>query len=172
MTDKRPGSGAHGVVALIPARGGSKGVPKKNIAPLGGHPLIAYSIAAAARCPDIARVIVSTDAPDIAECARAYGAETPFLRPAPLAQDGSTDLDVVVHALEWLAAHEGLRPELLVLLRPTTPLRDPAQPSPSSAPGVSPVCSSRQGQHDAIFTSCRQVRGPALPDWQCDLAFV
>ena len=127
MGASTPRESAGRAVAVIPARSGSKGVPKKNVKVLGGHPLIAYSIAAAKLCPDIERVIVSTDSPEIAEIARAYGAEIPFLRPAHLAQDTSTDLEVIIHALGWLAAHEGVQPALLVQLRPTTPLRDPAQ---------------------------------------------
>jgi len=114
------------VLALIPARGGSKGVPGKNIARLGGHPLIAYSIEAARQSKTVERIIVSTDSPEIAAVARAYGAETPFLRPAELAADASPDRDFLVHALDWLAANEGAEPELILHLRPTTPLRDPA----------------------------------------------
>jgi len=113
------------VAALILARGGSKGVPKKNIRMLGGHPLIAYSIVAARACSQIDRVIVSTDSPEIAGVANRYGAETPFLRPSELAQDASMDIEAIQHAIQWLKAHEGWEPELLVHLRPTTPLRDP-----------------------------------------------
>lgn len=113
------------VLALIPARGGSKGVPRKNIAPLQGHPLIAYSIVASQRCPGIHRTLVSTDCPEIAEIAKAYGADVPFLRPAELAVDSSPDRDFIDHALIWLEAHENYRPDFIVHLRPTTPLRDP-----------------------------------------------
>lgn len=111
------------VLALIPARGGSKGLPDKNILPLAGHPLIAYSIQAALDSPGITRVIVSTDSPEIAEVARRYGAEVPFLRPAEYAQDHSLDLDVFIHALFWLQENEGYTPELVVQLRPTSPIR-------------------------------------------------
>lgn len=114
------------VVALIPARGGSKGVPKKNVRLLGGYPLIAFSVAAARRCHAIDRVIVSTDSSEIAEVAAAWGAEVPFLRPAELALDISPDSEFVLHALDWFRREEGNEPELLVHLRPTTPLRDPA----------------------------------------------
>lgn len=113
-------------LAIIPARSGSKGVVNKNVRPLAGHPVLAYSIVAAQACPALDRVIVSTDAPEIAEIARRYGAETPFLRPAELAGDESPDLEYVRHALEWLDENEGSAPDLLALLRPTTPLRDPA----------------------------------------------
>ena len=111
------------VLALIPARGGSKGIPHKNIKKLGGHPLIAYSIAAAVRAKVVNRTVVSTDDPHIAEIARVYGAETPFLRPADLAQDDTRDLPVFQHALRWLADEEGYQPEIVVQLRPTSPFR-------------------------------------------------
>jgi CMP-N-acetylneuraminic acid synthetase len=119
-------SDAGATVALIPARGGSKGVPGKNIRLLAGHPLIAYAIAAARLCPAIDRVVVSTDSEEIARVAERYGAEVPFLRPAALAQDSSPDIDFFRHALEWFETHGGGRPKSFVQLRPTTPLRDPA----------------------------------------------
>jgi N-acylneuraminate cytidylyltransferase len=112
-----------GVLALIPARGGSKSVPRKNVRLLAGHPLIAYSIAAGLASRGVGRVVVSTDDDEIAAVARAYGAETPFVRPAELAQDETLDLPVVEHALEWLWRKEGYRPSIIVQLRPTSPLR-------------------------------------------------
>jgi CMP-N,N'-diacetyllegionaminic acid synthase len=112
-------------IAIIPARGGSKGIPGKNIAPLLGHPLIAYSIAASLASRSISRTIVSTDAEEIAEIARRYGAEVPFMRPAEFSTDMSTDRDFLMHALGWLAEHENARPDYIVHLRPTTPLREP-----------------------------------------------
>jgi N-acylneuraminate cytidylyltransferase len=114
------------VVALIPARAGSKGLPRKNIVPLGGYPLIAYSITAARLSRLIQRIVVSTDSAEIGKISRKYGAQVPFLRPAALAGDRSPDRDFVLHALEWFDRHEGAMPEYLVHLRPTTPLRDPA----------------------------------------------
>lgn len=111
------------VLALIPARGGSKGIPRKNLLPLNGKPLIAYSIAHALASTHITRTIVSTDDAEIAAVSRQYGAETPFLRPAEYAQDRSLDLEVFRHALEWLREHEGYLPELVVHLRPTGPVR-------------------------------------------------
>jgi N-acylneuraminate cytidylyltransferase len=113
------------ICAIIPARGGSKGVPGKNIRSVAGHPLVAYSIAAARCCPRIDRVIVSTDSPEIAGICLRYGAETPFLRPPELAGDVSSDREFVLHALEWFSRNEGRMPDALVHLRPTTPLRDP-----------------------------------------------
>jgi YrbI family 3-deoxy-D-manno-octulosonate 8-phosphate phosphatase len=114
-----------GVLAIVPARGGSKSIPHKNIIELGGHPLIAYSIAAGQQARQVDRVIVSTDDPSIAEVARQYGAEVPFLRPTELALDVTPDLPVFEHALNWLENHEGYRPEIVVQLRPTSPLRPP-----------------------------------------------
>jgi CMP-N-acetylneuraminic acid synthetase len=111
------------ILALIPARGGSKGIPRKNIRVLAGHPLIAYSIAAGLQSRRVGRVVVSTDDEEIAGVARAYGAEVPFLRPAELARDESLDLPVVEHALAWLETNEGYRPDVVVQLRPTSPLR-------------------------------------------------
>jgi len=113
------------VLAIIPARGGSKTVPRKNVRSLADHPLVAYSIAAGLQAQRISRVIVSTDDEEIAEISRAYGADAPFLRPASLAQDETVDLPVFKHALEWLAENESFQPEIVVQLRPTSPLRPP-----------------------------------------------
>ncbi len=113
------------VLAIIPARGGSKGIPRKNIRPFAGHPLIAYSIAAALQAGSVSRVIVTTDDKEIGAIARQYKAETPFLRPNELAGDDTLDLPVFKHALTWLAENENYHPDLVVHLRPTTPLRPP-----------------------------------------------
>jgi CMP-N,N'-diacetyllegionaminic acid synthase len=110
--------------AVIPARGGSRGIPRKNLLPVAGLPLIAYSIRHGLRCPLIHRVIVSTDDPEIAEVARAHGAEVPFLRPSEFATDGATDLMVFRHLLDWARETADLLPEALVHLRPTGPVRD------------------------------------------------
>lgn len=110
-------------LALIPARGGSKGIPRKNIRSFAGYPLIAWSIAAAKQSALVTRVIVSTDDEEIAAVAREWGAETPFFRPSELAQDTTTDLPVFEHALKWLEEVEGYRPQVIVQLRPTSPLR-------------------------------------------------
>lgn len=107
------------VVAIIPARGGSKGLPGKHLRPLAGKPLIAYTIEAAKGCPLVHRVIVSTDDPAIAEVARRWGAEAPFLRPAELAQDLTPTEPVLAHALEWLESNEGYRVDIVVFLQPT-----------------------------------------------------
>jgi N-acylneuraminate cytidylyltransferase len=113
------------VLALIPARGGSKGIPRKNIRSFAGYPLLAYSIAAGLQAKSVGRVLVSTDDDQIASVAREFGAETPFLRPSYLGADETTDLPVFEHALEWLKANEGYRPEVIVQLRPTSPIRPP-----------------------------------------------
>ena len=114
------------VTALVPARGGSTGLPGKNVRPLGGHPLVAYSIAAAQLTARIDRIVVSTDSEHIAAIGRHYGAEVPFLRPTAFAADRSPDREFVVHALDWFQRSEGAVPDYIVHLRPTTPLRDPA----------------------------------------------
>src|SRR4051794_3238689 len=114
------------VLALIPARGGSKSVPRKNLLPVAGKPLIAYSIMHAQACPSITRIIVSTDDDEIADVARQLGAEVPFRRPAEAASDTATDFQVFHHALSWLSEHEGYSPELVVHLRPTGPVRETA----------------------------------------------
>jgi YrbI family 3-deoxy-D-manno-octulosonate 8-phosphate phosphatase len=138
------------VLALIPARSGSKGIPHKNIRPFAGQPLIAFSIAAGKQAASVTRVIVTTDDEQITEVARACGAETPFLRPPELAQDRTLDLPVFQHALNWLAQHEDYHPEVVVHLRPTTPIRPPdlvdrsvalllAHPEADSVRGITPA---------------------------------
>ncbi len=94
------------IFAIIPARGGSKAVPGKNIKALGGYPLIAYSIVAAKLCSQIDRVIVSTDSSQIAAISSRYGGEAPFLRPPELALDTSPDIGFIQHALDWFETHE------------------------------------------------------------------
>ena len=111
------------VLALIPARGGSKSIPRKNIIDFAGYPLIAYSIAAGLAAETVNRVIVSTDNEEIAEISRRYGADTPFTRPEEHARDQTPDFPVFQHALEWLHAHEDYRPDIVVQLRPTSPFR-------------------------------------------------
>jgi N-acylneuraminate cytidylyltransferase/CMP-N,N'-diacetyllegionaminic acid synthase len=114
------------VLGIIPARGGSKSVPRKNIVDLGGRPLIAWTIEAALRATRLTRVIVSTDDAEIADVARSCGGEVPFVRPATLAADDSPALDLILHALGWLAEHESSRPDIVAYLQPTSPFRAPA----------------------------------------------
>jgi N-acylneuraminate cytidylyltransferase len=111
------------VLALIPARGGSKSIPRKNLLRIAGKPLIAFSIEQALASRLITRIVVSTDDEEIAEVARRYGAEVPFMRPPALAQDDSTDLEVFHHALTTLHGHESYTCECVVHLRPTGPVR-------------------------------------------------
>ncbi|HEX3999265.1 MAG TPA: acylneuraminate cytidylyltransferase [Pirellulales bacterium] len=111
------------VLAIVQARGGSKGLLRKNVLPLGGHPLLAYSIASALAAESITRLIVSTDDDEIAAVAAQYGAEVPFRRPPELAADDTPDYPLFVHALDWLDREGSYRPEIVVQLRPTTPLR-------------------------------------------------
>ncbi len=113
------------VLAIIPARGGSKSIPRKNAQLFAGHPLLAFSVAAGLRAKSVTRVIISTDDEAMAETARQLGAEAPFLRPSELARDDTLDLPVFQHALNWLAKNEGYKPDIVVQLRPTSPLRPP-----------------------------------------------
>jgi CMP-N,N'-diacetyllegionaminic acid synthase len=122
----QPNKGMQDVIALIPARGGSKGVPRKNMLSLGGYPLVAYPIAAAQMSKHISRTIVVTDDKEIGEAARRFGAETPFEEPKELAQDFVRDIEWIEYTIDWLREHEGGVPEYVVELRPTTPLRHPS----------------------------------------------
>ncbi len=120
-----PDRAQRGVLALIPARSGSKGVPDKNVHHVGGYPMIAWTIRACLLSQCFERVVVSTDSPKYAEIAVAWGAEAPFLRPGHLATEDSEDYETIIHALDWLKDN-AFDPLLLVHMRPTTPLRDPA----------------------------------------------
>lgn len=111
-----------GVIAVIPARGGSKGIPRKNLVSLAGRPLIGYAVEAACGAHTVDRVLVTTDDPEIADVAKTLGAEAPFLRPAELASDSAPMLSVLLHVLAWLDAR-GEMVEALVLLQPTSPMR-------------------------------------------------
>lgn len=111
------------VLAIIPARGGSKGVPGKNLKLLGGRPLLEYAIHPALQCKRVDRVIVSTDDEAIAQAAKQAGAEVPFMRPAALATDTTPDKPVFEHALDWLSREEGYHPDFVLNLRCTTPFK-------------------------------------------------
>jgi CMP-N,N'-diacetyllegionaminic acid synthase len=111
------------ILAIIPARGGSKGIPKKNIRPFCGRPLIAYSIEAAEGSSNVSRVIVDTDSEEIAMVARKYGAEVPYLRPPELATDSAKLVDAAIHLLGKLKADENYEPTHVLLLQPTSPMR-------------------------------------------------
>lgn len=111
------------ILAIIPARGGSKGLPGKNIMSLNGHPLISYSILAGQLTKSINRVIVSTDSEEIADVAKTYNAEIPFMRPNELADDMSTDFDAFYYTLKRLKEEENYVPDFVIQLRPTSPIR-------------------------------------------------
>lgn len=115
------------VLAVIPARGGSQGIARKNLVPLRGKPLLAYTIEAARAARRVQRVVVSTDDHEIRAVAMAWGAEAPFLRPPELARDNVHAVRVVLHALDHLERHEGYRPDIVVMLLPTSPLRQARQ---------------------------------------------
>ena len=107
------------VISIIPARGGSKGIPRKNLQLVGGKPLIAWSIEASMNCPEIDRTILSTEDEEIAEMGRKLGAEVPFMRPPELAVDYATTEGVLQHAVEWLETEENYKVDIAVFLQPT-----------------------------------------------------
>ncbi len=113
------------ILAFIPARAGSNRILNKNIKPLNGKPLIAYTIEAAKDSRLINRIVVSTDSAEIAEVAKQYGAEVPFLRPKEISQSNSTEMQFFEHALDWFSKNEKYEPDLIVLLYPTSPFRKP-----------------------------------------------
>jgi CMP-N-acetylneuraminic acid synthetase len=176
------------VLAVVPARGGSKGIPRKNLQLLGGRPLVAHAVAAGrAAMPLVSRVVCSTDDLEIAAVAVAAGADVPFLRPAELAQDASEDWPVFVHLLDWLEAHEHWVPELIVNLRPTSPMRTSGHVEAAirllletGADSVKAVCLARQHPHKMwlrgaggeiepfLKTPFRLSRGPDVPRAQLE----
>ena len=111
------------VLVIIPARGGSKGVPKKNIKSLNGKPVISYTIEEAKKSKYIDRIVVSTDNKDIAEVSKNYGAEVPFLRPSELAKDDTPGIDPIIHCINWLKENEKYLPDYVCLLQCTSPFR-------------------------------------------------
>jgi CMP-N,N'-diacetyllegionaminic acid synthase len=159
---------ADGVLALVPARGGSKGVPAKNLRPLAGLPLIAHAIRCAARCPEVARIVVSTDSEEIAAVASAHGAEVPFVRPAELATDEAAMWPVVVHAVE----HLGTDADVVLLLDPTTPARLPEDVAGALAtlratPDADGIVGVSRPGWNPIWTGVRVVDGwlePLFPE--------
>lgn len=113
------------LLAVIPARGGSKGIPRKNVRDFLGKPLLAWTIETAAKSGVFNRIVLSTEDEEIARIGREYGAEVPFLRPSELAQDTTPTAPVVRHAMEWFRDHEGWVPDFVAVLEPTSPLRRP-----------------------------------------------
>jgi len=154
-------------VGIIPARGGSKGIPRKNIKSLLGKPLIAYTIKTALRCSLIDRVIVSTDDEEIANVARKYGAEVPFMRPRHLALDTTPTLPVLQHAVSYIEENEGVVLDTVVLLEPTSPLRDVGyidaciqKLQAEDADSVVTVC---EVEHNPYFVMLRIENGRYVP---------
>lgn len=121
MTQRRPR------LALVPARGGSLGIPGKNVKPLGGRPLIEWAISAIVKSGTVDRIVVTTDDDEIASVAEAAGAEVPFRRPSELASGASPTAHAVRHALDWLEKHDGFDPEIVLLVQPTEPFVRPDQ---------------------------------------------
>lgn len=111
------------ILGVVPARGGSRGIPRKNIRPLCGRPLLAWTADVARAAASLDRVVLTTDDPEIAAVGREVGLEVPFLRPAELARDDTPGVAPVVHALDWLAEHDGYRADAVMLLQPPSPLR-------------------------------------------------
>jgi N-acylneuraminate cytidylyltransferase len=167
---------------VVPARGGSKGIPRKNLQLLGGRPLVAHAVTAGRDAALVTRVVCSTDDPEIAAVARAAGAEVPFLRPSSLAQDATEDWPVFVHVLDWLERNANWVPELIVNLRPTSPLRSARHVDDAirlllrtGADSVKAVCLARQHPHKMwlrgpnaeidpfLETEFRLSRGPDVP---------
>ncbi|GKX65523.1 cytidylyltransferase domain-containing protein [Inconstantimicrobium mannanitabidum] len=112
------------ILAIIPARGGSKGLPRKNVKELDGKPLISYTIEEAKKSKYIDRIVVSTEDEEIAKVSKQFGAQVPCLRPQELAEDYSTSVDCVLHMLKWLKYSENYTPDYVCLLQCTSPLRD------------------------------------------------
>ncbi len=175
------------VLAVVPARGGSKGIPRKNLQLLGGKPLVAHAVEVGRAARLVSRIVCSTDDVEIAEIARAAGAEVPFLRPPELAQDSSEDWPVFTHVLAWLEREQDWTPDLIVNLRPTSPLRKPSHVDDAirlllhtGADSVKAVCLARQHPHkmwlrqpDGVIepylkTEFRLSRGPDVPRAELD----
>jgi len=175
------------VLVVVPARGGSKGIPRKNLQLLAGKPLVAHAVETGRAATLVDRVVCSTDDPEIADAARAAGADVPFLRPANLAADTSEDWPVFMHALDFLDTRESYRPDLIVNLRPTSPLRTPTHVDDAirlllrtGADSVKAVCLARQHPHKMwlrqpdgglepyLKTPFRLDRGPDVPRAQLE----
>ncbi len=163
------------ILALVTARGGSKGLPGKNILPLAGRPLIGWTIEAARDSGRLDRIILSTDDPAIVEVARSHGAEAPFLRPTELARDDSPHIDAVLHALQWLDRHDGYRPDFVLLLQPTSPLRTSRDIGAAIAMAESGAADSVVGvtqTHDHPYLARRMSSdGLLFPFVPCDIDY-
>ncbi|NDJ77744.1 MAG: Gfo/Idh/MocA family oxidoreductase [Chloroflexi bacterium] len=164
------------ILGLIPARGGSKRIPHKNIISLAGRPLLAYTCEAALGSRGLSRVVLSTDTEQIAAVGRAYGIEVPFMRPDELAQDDTPSIAVAQHVVQWLAENDGWQADVLVLLQPTSPLRRAdhidAALDVLAETGVDTVVSVLEVPHHFSPYKVMQVQGGNLADfWQDPLPF-
>ena len=142
------------IYGLVPARGGSRRLPGKNLRPLAGRPMIDYTFDAAVTAGCLAKVILSTDDPEIAKLARRFGVSTPFLRPATLASDDADVTDVILHALDFLASRDE-EPDALMVLQPTSPLRTAEDVRAAVAMFVENEC-------DGVVAVTRDAGGPAV----------
>lgn len=165
-TGVRPSAGGKRVIAVITARGGSKGLPRKNVLPAGGRPLIAWTIGAAQASQAVDHVVLSSDDDEIMEAAAAWGCAVPFRRPAGLASDTATSIDVLMHALDQLPGYE-----YVVLLQPTSPLRTAADIDAAfallqshGAPSCVSVCEAEQSPYWMFRLGAGDVLAPLLPD--------
>ncbi len=147
------------VIAIVPARGGSKGLPEKNIKELAGKPLIAWTIEAAQRSRYVDRIIVSTDDDEIADVSKRFGAEVPFKRPAELAEDSAKMIEVVINCVRFLEAEDQPR-DIIALLQPTSPLR-----TTGDIDGAIEFFSDRKAQVVVGVTECKY-----YPEWTGKLA--
>ena len=147
------------VLALVPARGGSKSIPRKNVRLVNGKPLVAWSIEDALEARSITRVICTTDDDEIAAVAKRFGAEVPFRRPAAISGDLAVDFEFHLHALEWLRDHEDYLPDLVVHLRPTHPIRRPATLDRAvEMLAAHPEADSLRAVRSAVFTPYKMWR--------------
>lgn len=163
------------VVGLITARGGSKGIPRKNIKRLAGKPLIAWTIEAARQSRHLRRLILSTDDDEIAQTAREWGADVPFMRPGELARDDSSHISVVRHAADWLERNESRCPEFLMILQPPTPLRTAADIDGAielaNEKGADAVVSVVEAQHHPYLTHRMTETGSLVEFVPCDIEY-
>lgn len=146
------------VLGIIPARGGSKDIPQKNIRLLGGKPLVVWTIEKAKKAKSLNRLVLSTDSEEIAEIAEKYGTEVPFLRPAELARDDSPTIDVIRHCLEHLKKAENYSPDAVVILQPTTPFRKPED--------IDKAIALYFQNNMSTIVSVSKVPGHYNPEWQ------
>jgi len=157
------------VLGVIPARGGSKGIPHKNIAPLGGRPLIAHTADAARASRRLTRIVTSTDSPEIAAVSRSLGLDVPFLRPSHLAADDTPMIDVLIDLLATLEREQQYRPDVLVLLQPTSPFRRAEHVDGAidllTASGADSVVTVVDVPHQFTPSSLMRLDGDRLTPW-------